>query len=82
VWPVVVVSVLGPGGDFAEEPVFRCEPVTQATEPFLECLPGPAVQLVARCASAMRWRQTMSLSRRLSARIASRGVLPSASLRS
>ena len=37
VWPVVVVSVLGPGGDFAEEPVFRCEPVTQATEPFLEC---------------------------------------------
>ena len=33
---MVVVSVQGPGGDFAEEPVFRCEPVTQATEPFLE----------------------------------------------
>ena len=27
----------GPGSDFAEEPVFRCEPVTQATETFLEC---------------------------------------------
>ena len=35
--PVVVVSVQGLGGDFAEEPVFRCEPATQATEPFLEC---------------------------------------------
>jgi hypothetical protein len=34
---VVVVSVQGLGGDFAEEPVFRCEPATQATEPFLEC---------------------------------------------
>ena len=34
---VVVVSVQGPGGDVAEEPVFRCEPGTQATEPFLEC---------------------------------------------
>ena len=37
VWPVVVVSVQGPGGDCAEEPVFRCEPVTQATETFLVC---------------------------------------------
>jgi hypothetical protein len=36
-WPVVVVSVQGLGGDFAEEPVFRCEPATLATEPFLEC---------------------------------------------
>jgi hypothetical protein len=43
-WPVVVVSVQGPGGDFAEEPVFRCEPATQATEMFPEVsCPGPLV---------------------------------------
>ena len=35
--PLVVGWVQGPGSDFAEEPVFRCEPVTQATESFLEC---------------------------------------------
>jgi hypothetical protein len=45
-------------------------------------LPGPAVQWVTRWASAMRCRNTTSLSRRFSARNASRGVLPSVSLRS
>ena len=37
VCPVVVGWVQGLGSDFAEEPVFRCEPVTQATETFLKC---------------------------------------------
>ena len=37
VWPVVVGWFQGSGSDCAEEPVFRCEPVTQATETFLEC---------------------------------------------
>jgi hypothetical protein len=82
VWPMVVVSVQGPGSDFAEEPLFRCEAATLATEPFLECPARPAVQLVTRFASVMRCRHTTSLSRRLNARIASRGVFPSASLRS
>ena len=46
---------LGPGSDFAEEPVFRCEPVTQATETFLEC-PARArwSSAAARWASATR----------------------------
>ena len=80
--PVVVVSVEGPGSDFAEEPLFRCEAATLATEPFLEC---PAR---ARCSArdpvgvGDECRQTTSLSRRFKARIASRLVLPSASLRS
>ena len=34
---MVVESVQGPGNDFAEEPLFRCEAATLATEPFLEC---------------------------------------------
>jgi hypothetical protein len=37
VWPVVVRWFQGLGSDCAEEPVFRCEPVTLATESFLEC---------------------------------------------
>ena len=47
-WPVVVESVQGPGSDFAEEPLFRCEAATLATEPFLEC---PAR---ARCSAGER----------------------------
>src|SRR4051812_7107506 len=41
-WPVVLQSVQGLGGDFAEEPVFRCEPVTQAMVTFPGASrPGP-----------------------------------------
>jgi hypothetical protein len=52
---VVVESGEGPGGDFAEAPVFRFEPVTQASESSWSVLPGPAVQRATRrWASAMR----------------------------
>ena len=81
---VVVGLVLGPGGDFAEEPVFRCEPVTLATETFLEC-PARARWSVARETLGVGHEMAphdVAESRRLSARIASRRVLPSASLRS
>jgi hypothetical protein len=80
---VALLWFQGLGRDFAEEPVFRFEPATQASESSWIVLPGPADHRVTtRWASATRCRQTTSLSRRLRARIASRGVLPSASLRS
>ena len=31
-WPVVIQSGEGPGSDYAEAPVFRFEPATQASE--------------------------------------------------
>ena len=83
VWPVVVgwfrVRVV-------TAPKSRCSGVSRSRRRqrrSWSVLPEPAChRLATRRASATRCRQTTSLSRRLSERIASRGVLPSASLRS
>ena len=42
--------VQGPGGDFAEAPVFRFEPATQASESSWIVLPGPLLSVSADAA--------------------------------
>ena len=76
--------VQGSGSDCAEEPVFRCEPVTQAAETFLKC---PARTRLSPDGDASDVGNEVppddvAESPFEGERIASRGVLPSASLRS
>src|SRR5215470_20365241 len=73
----------GPGVAWPKSRCLGCEPAALATESFPGCPPGPLplAAPAARRASAWRRAKMALLIRRLRARSASLGVLPSASLR-
>jgi hypothetical protein len=72
--------LVGPGSGFAEEPAVRVQSRSRWLRSRPSCPPGLAGHRRSR--STWSWRQTASLTRRLSARSASFFDFPSASLRS
>ncbi len=79
----VVWGLAGLGSDFSEVSTLGLESAALEPAAAPACPPGPVTCTVCggRFWSFTSWRWTTSDSRRLSARIASIGVLPAASLR-